>query len=299
MRVRIGVANPVVFYAPFHVALRRGLFAAEGLEVEYDTIGATLYDRLATGELQAGVGGIMRSLVAYDQGVAAPPVHFANINDRDGFYLIGRPGPFDWPDLIGKRLLVFTAPTPWYLLRAFLKRRGLDPDQVRAEPWPLHEMPAALRSGSADYVLTMAHIVEEMIADGSAAVLRASAQELGPVPFSSYCADRGYMTREPAVIAAIARANANALRWMRSVDGDAIWEAIRPSFADGDAAVLARAVGRIHADGAWSSPSTLPPDSFNRLAGPLHAGGLISRVAPYDRVIDDTAARAAEGEGER
>ena len=64
--------------------------------------------------MQVAVGGIMRSLVAYDRGESFVPVHFARVNDRDGFLLLGRAIGFDWPDLAGKRLIVFgEAPTPW------------------------------------------------------------------------------------------------------------------------------------------------------------------------------------------
>ena len=85
----------------------------------------------ANGEIDVALGGIMRSLVSYHQGANEAPLHFTRVNDRDGFFLLGRSAAFDWPDLIGKRLILFSeAPTPWYVLRTHLIDRGLDPDKI-------------------------------------------------------------------------------------------------------------------------------------------------------------------------
>ena len=56
--------------------------------------------------------GIMRSIIASDWGAETVPLHFAKINSRDGFFILGRgPHPlplgegsyhFDWESLRGR-----------------------------------------------------------------------------------------------------------------------------------------------------------------------------------------------------
>jgi hypothetical protein len=41
----------------------------------------------------------------------------------------------------------------------------------------------------------------------------------------------------------------------------------------------------------WASDATLSRESFDALASTLQRGGLIRRIAPYERVCDDRAAR--------
>jgi ABC-type nitrate/sulfonate/bicarbonate transport system substrate-binding protein len=225
------------------------------------------------------------------------PAHFARINDRDGFFLLGRSASFDWPDLLGKRLILFAeAPTPWYVLRALMIGRGLDPDRITARgDLPSDQAAAAFRAGEADFLEAPAHIAEELVRDGAAVILREMAHEAGPLPYSSYCARPDVIEREPEVIAALARAHVEALRWMASVSGATIWETIRPSFPDGDPAVYRRAVERYRRLGTWSADATLPREAFDRLAVALQRGGLIARIAPYELVCRDEITRGMLG----
>ena len=295
MRVRLGVTFQSVFYAPYFVAVQRGLFEREGIELPAQVYGdgRLVQAGLERGELDIGIGGIMRSLELYDRGAATVPIHFARINDRDGFFLLGRTETFDWPDLLGKRLILFAeAPTPWYVLRGFLIERGLDPDRVQPiAGLPADRAAAAFRAGQADFLETPAPVAEELVRAGEAVILRSMAQEVGPLPYSSYCARPDFLDRAEDAIAGVVRAHVDALNWMRSVSGAEIWAAIRPAFADGDPEILRRAVERYQQLGVWSSDATLPRAGYDRLAELLHKGGLISRIAPYELVCRDDLAQ--------
>jgi NitT/TauT family transport system substrate-binding protein len=310
MTLRIGEPYHVVYYAPLHVAYRGGFFEREGLDVELvpSPTFAVSAAALQSGAMDVALGGIMRSLVAYDCDESLVPVHFARVNDRDGFLLLGRTSPplrmgegrgegaFDWPDLLDRRVIVFSeAPTPWQVLRALLLRKGLDPNRV--EPLtdvPIGQVADAFRSGMGDFVLTQAHVAEDLLRSGDAVLLRAMAGEAGPLPYSSYYCAPDYLQSATETVRAVARANAAAMRWMRSRTGEEIWEAIRPAFAGGDDETLRAATVRYKSLGVWGSDTTLPFESYDALATAMKAGGLITRVAPYELVIRDQPARDAE-----
>lgn len=299
MRLRLGVTFHHVYYAPYYVALHRGSFAEQGLELETTVPGdgRLVLAGQASGALDVALGGIMRSLVSYDQGERDAPLHFARLNDRDGFFLVGRRAEFALTDLLGKRLILFSeAPTPWYVLRALLRERGLDPDRIEAVPGlPAPEAAAAFQAGEADFLQAPAQVAEALIADGGAAVVAEMAREAGPIPYSSYSARRAVLDAQPEAVSALIRAHVAALAWMREATGAEIWDTIAPSFPDADAEVYRRAVERYHRLGAWSSDATIPRASFDRLADLMHRGGLIQRVAPYEACCDDTLTRAILG----
>lgn len=301
MRPRLGLTFHHVFYAPYYVALHRGLFAAEGLDLVTSVVGdgRLLLDRQARGELDVGLGGIMRALVSYDAGERDAPLHFARVNDRDGFFLVGRRAAFDWPDLLGRRLILFSeAPTPWYVLRALLIEQGLDPERVQVVAGlPAAEAAAAFRAGQADFLEAPAQIAEALVAEGGAVVVREMAREAGPIPYSSYSARRSVLDGQADALTALIRAHVAALAWMRAATGAEIWDTIAPSFPDADRAVYQRAVERYHRLGVWSSDATLPRAGFERLAELLRRGGLIARVAPYEACCDDRLTRAVLAEG--
>jgi NitT/TauT family transport system substrate-binding protein len=296
MHLRLALTFHHVFYAPYYVALHRGLFDAHGLELA--TVvpgdGRLVIAAQASGELVVALGGIMRSLVSHDAGEPDPPLHFTRVNDRDGFFLVGRQPSFDWPDLLGRRLILFSeAPTPWYVLRALLLDRGLDPDRIEAIPGlPAPEAAAAFRAGQADFLTAPAQVVEALVADGSGVIVREMAAEGGPIPYSSYSAKRAVLDGKAEALTAFVRAHVATLAWMRAASGAEIWETIAPSFPDADPVIERRAVERYHRLGVWSSDATLPRPSFDRLAGLLQRGGLIQRVAPYEACCDDSLTRA-------
>jgi NitT/TauT family transport system substrate-binding protein len=296
MRLRLGLTFHTVFYAPYYVAEQRGLFAREGLEVRAAKLGdgRLVLAGQARGELDVGLGGIMRSLVSYDRSAGEAPLHFARVNDRDGFFLLGRDAAFDWPDLLGRRLILFSeAPTPWYVLRTLLLDRGLDPDRVEVlAGLPVDQAAAAFRRGEADFLQTPAHVAEALVAEGTAVVVREMAREAGPMPYSSYSAHPAVFVEESEALRALIRAHVAALEWMRGASGAEIWNTIAPSFPEAaEPAAYRRAVERYHRLGVWSSDATLPRASFERLADVMHRGGLISRVAPYEGCCDDSLTR--------
>jgi NitT/TauT family transport system substrate-binding protein len=302
MHLRIGLTFHHVYYAPYYVALHRGLFAAEGLDMTATVPGngQSILAGQASGDLDIALGGIMRSLVSYGEGRRDAPLHFARVNDRDGFFLVGRREMADWTDLLGRRLILFSeAPTPWYVLRGLLRQRGLDPDRIEAVPGlPADRATAMFRAGEGDFLQCQAHVAEELAADG-AVIVREMAREAGPVPYSSYSARRAVLTEQAEPISAFIRAHIATLAWMRAATGAEIWETIAPSFPGVDEAIQLRAVERYQRLETWSSDATLPRASFDRLAALLHQGGLIKQVAPYEACCDDhltrTVLRVAAG----
>jgi NitT/TauT family transport system substrate-binding protein len=241
MRLRLGLTFHHPFYAPYYVALHRGLFEEQGLELEttVPNDGRLVLAGQASGELDVALGGIMRSLVSFNTGDLDAPLHFARVNDRDGFFLVGRRETFDWPDLLGRRLILFSeAPTPWYVLRALLRERGLDPDLIDAVPGvPAPEAAEAFQRGEADFLQAPAQIAEAVVAAGDATIVAEMAHEAGPIPYSSYSAQRAVLEAQPEALGAMIRAHAAGLAWMRQATGAEIWETIAPSFPDADAAV--------------------------------------------------------------
>src|SRR6058998_947738 len=120
--MQITVMEPFhsVFYAPHYVALHLGHFKAEGFDVTTRTgaSSAGTTRALIEGSAQISLGGLMRSLDIADRGGRLLP-HFAEVNSRNGFFLIGRqPARFAWPNIVGRTVISFTgAPTPYPPMR--------------------------------------------------------------------------------------------------------------------------------------------------------------------------------------
>ena len=219
--MRLAVVEPFrsLFYAPQFVALHRGFFANEGLDVVVKTAtdAAGTVRALMDGRAEIALGGLMRSLDLADRG-GPFLVHFAEVNSRNGFFLLSRePRPeFAWSDLVGRTVISFAeAPTPWQCMLTVLRRNGVDPARVRIErTLPVTEAIAAFRGGHGDFLETGQPATEALLAERAAHLVASMGTATGPVPFSSYMTTPKRLADEREVLSGVTRALYRAQRWL-------------------------------------------------------------------------------------
>jgi len=127
-----------------------------------------------------------------EQGIEPLPVHFAQINQRDGFFIVGRrPEPeFHWKNLEGKTLLADHGLQPLVMLKYAVKQNGADWTQIKVtDAGTPDKMEDAFRTGASDYV----HLQGPVLAGEIGASVGAS---MPPVAFSSLCCTRAYQKTE-------------------------------------------------------------------------------------------------------
>jgi NitT/TauT family transport system substrate-binding protein len=284
-----------IFYAPQFVALYGRHFAGEGLDVQVVTAGAgvTTTGALLDGHTEIALGGIMRSLDVADRG-GPFLVHFAEVNSRNGFFLLARePRPdFRWTDLVGKTVLDFAeAPTPWQCLLTVLRQHAVDPSTVRIERTrPLPDALAAFRRGHGDFFETGQPFTEQLIAEGAAHLAVSMGEATGPLPFSSYMTTGTFLREGRDVLTRFTRGLHAAQRWMSQVDAKQIADVIAPAFVDVPADLRHRAVARYLAQGTWARDPIIRRPGYDYLQQILLDGGFITRAHRYEDLIDTEVA---------
>jgi NitT/TauT family transport system substrate-binding protein len=291
-----------IFYAPQFVALYGRHFAGEDLDVEVVTAGPglTTTGALIDGHAEIALGGIMRSLDAADRG-GPFLVHFAEVNSRNGFFLLSRePRPdFTWTDLVGKTVVGFAeAPTPWQCMLTVLRKHGVDPATVRIErALPLPEAVATFEHGHGDFFETGQPFTERLIADGTAHLAVSMGEATGPVPFSSYMTTERFLKHGRDVLARFTRGLYSAQRWMTRADAKQIADLIAPAFAEIASDIRHRAVARYLAQGTWARDPIIRRPGYEYLQTILLDGGFITRSHRYEDLIDTVIAREVVGAG--
>src|SRR5215468_7593192 len=106
--LRIMVYRHSVFYSPLIVTIAGGFLEEEGLEAEYfqKPPHRNQYEMFRNREVDIMQAAVSTSWDPLSKGVRDIPVHFAQINQRDGFFLTAREAPqgFDWKELEGASL---------------------------------------------------------------------------------------------------------------------------------------------------------------------------------------------------
>ena len=289
-----------IFYAPQFVTLYGGHFAAEGLNVEVrtSTAAVTTTSALIDGTAQVSLGGVMRSLDLADRG-GPRLVHFAEVNSRNGFFLLSRtPRPaFAWPDLIGRTVLSFAeAPTPWQCMLTVLRRHRVDPARVRIERTrPVAEAIAAFRAGHGDFLETGQPSTELLIAEGAAYLVASMGEATGPLPFSSYMTTPAALADRRDMLTRFTRALSRAQQWLAHAPAAEVAALIAPAFPDIAPGVCRAAVARYLAQATWAADPILRAPGYEYLQQILLDGGFITRHHRYEDLVDDGIARGVVG----
>src|SRR5688572_15659396 len=156
-KVRIMVYRHSVFYSPLIASIAAGFLGDEGLEAEYfqKPRARDLYEMFRQGEVDIMQAAVSTSWDPLSKGMRSIPVHFAQINQRDGFFISGRPdrASFEWKDLEGARLVADHAQQPFAMLKYGLHRAGVDVNRVEMiDAGGPDAMETAFRDGKGDFV---------------------------------------------------------------------------------------------------------------------------------------------------
>jgi NitT/TauT family transport system substrate-binding protein len=284
-----------IFYTPQFVTLYGGHFAAEGLDVDLrtSTPAVTTTSALIDGTAQVSLGGVMRSLDLADRD-GPRLVHFAEVNSRNGFFLLSRePRPaFRWSDLAGRTVLSFAeAPTPWQCMLTVLRRHGVDPARVRFErERPVAEAVAAFRAGHGDFLETGQPFTETLLAEGTAHLAASMGEATGPLPFSSYMTTTAALAERRALLERFTRALFRAQRWLAQAPAAEVAALIAPAFPDVAPDVRRAAVARYQAQATWALDPILRAPGYEYLQQILLDGGFIKRRHRYEDLVDTSVA---------
>jgi len=295
MAITLQESLRAIFYAPFYVALARGAFDAEGVEIRFVSSprpqDAAL--RLMDGTVDVCWGGPMRVMETYQQVPGCDIVCFAEVVTRDPFLLLGRearPG-FALRDLLGLRVAtVSEVPTPWMCLQEDLRRAGIAPaDLTRVADRSMADNVAALRRGEVDVVQVFEPFAAALEADGAAHVWYAQGSR-GLTSYTTFYARRGLLTDRREELLRMVRAMARTLRWVAEADGGAIAAAVAGYFPDVPGDILASACSRYKALGIWSTDPHLPRAGYDRLRASLISGGFVAPGTDYEVAVDNSLA---------
>ena len=98
-----------IFYAPMYVAIEKGYFEDEGIQLNLVCgFGADkVMTAVLSGEAEIGFMGSESSIYTYNEGANDYVVNFAQLTQRAGNFLVAREEmpDFSWDDLKGKKVL--------------------------------------------------------------------------------------------------------------------------------------------------------------------------------------------------
>jgi NitT/TauT family transport system substrate-binding protein len=286
--IRIMFSRFSAFYSPLIAAEAGGFLEAEGLAAEFSVAGPGRVPRqaLEDGSLDVIQSAPSASWGPLERGERSDLVHFAQINQRDGFFIAGRrpDSAFAWGKLKGVRVLADHGGQPLAMFKYALHKQGVDFASLQAiDAGAPDAMAAAFRRGEADYVHLQGPAPQQLEHEGAGHVLVSVGEAIGPVAFSTLCATRRWLETDMA--RAFVRAFAKSRSWVATGPAEAIAKAEARFFPEIDQAVLTRTIAAYQRLGNWQGGLEIPRDAYEVALDVFLHSRLITRRHPYEAVV--------------
>lgn len=264
-RIAIQFSRFSAFYSPLIATEAAGFLKEEGLEADFSVSppGVSAIAALLAGEVQVIQSAPSQGLSDLARGETPRALHFAQINEMDGFFLAGRdPDPdFAWSKLAGRRVLVDHGGQPLAMFKYACLKQGLDYQAIEADDaGSTDEMEAAFRAGRGDYIHLQGPAPQQLAHDGIARVVALVGEAIGPCAFSSLASTREWLQSEMA--GAFMRAYRKARAWIKAVPAAEVAAAEAAHFPGIEASVLAETIGFYQQLGCWSPHVEITREAF-------------------------------------
>jgi NitT/TauT family transport system substrate-binding protein len=274
---------PIVDSASLYVAIKKGYFADEGLDVQVKTLpsGAAAIPGLATNELQFAIGNYVSFFTAHTTGKLDVKLVADAYQAKPGIFLImvkGNSKITKPMDLTGKKIAVNSRNSVIEMTaRSVLGSAGVNVETVNFVPMPFPDMAGALSSGAVD----AAYMVEPYVTEseknlGAVPIVDAASGPTAEMPIAGWVTNANLAKEMPNTVRAFQRA---ILKGQAASADRVTVEQVLNEYLDIDALTTS-----LVALGTW--PTTLEATRIQRVIDLMAASGQLPKpIDPRSIII--------------
>jgi len=276
------------FYSPLIAAMAGGFLRAEGLEPRHSVSapGTSAITGLVNGSVHVAQSAPSQGFGPLEQGKTPPVMHFAQINEMDGFFLVGRAAEpqFAWERLKGRKLLVDHGAQPLAMFKYACHRRGLNvQDAILVDAGSTERMIEAFKKGDGDYVHLQGPGPQQLAYEGAGHIVASLGPAIGPCAFSSLAATREWLKTDTA--RAFMRAYRKARAWLLATPAAEVAKAEGSFFPGVHPAALSATIAAYQKLGNWTPHVEITRPAWEATVDIFLHAGLIKRRHRYEDVI--------------
>jgi len=302
-KIRLGEVTRSIFYAPEYVALAKGFFKEEGLEVEHQTIfgGDKVTTALLSNQIDVALVGAETSIYVQQQGSDDPIVNFAQLTQTDGTFLVARQKVegFDWSMLKGTTFLgQRKGGMPQMAGEFTLKKKGINPQQdlKLIQNVDFANIPSAFASGTGDYVQLFEPQATVFEMEGKGHVVASFGKESGKLPYTVFMAKQSFINKNKQTVQKFTNAIHRAQKWVETKSVEEIAEAIAPYFKDTDKTVVQNVVKRYKEQGSFATDPIIDEAEWKNLLDVMESAGELKARVEHGKLVNNSFAEKAKTE---
>ena len=239
--------------------------------------GVSALQALFRGEVDLVQSAPSQAFSSAQKGEKPPALHFAQINNTDGFFIVGRTPESDFTikNLRGHRVIVDHGGQPLHMFNYACQKAGLQLEEFEAiDAGSADEMAAAFRRGEGDYVHLQGPAPQQLEAEGSGVVVGRVGDWVGRCAFSSLASRSDWLESDTAP--SFMRAFRRARQWVNKAPATEVAASETSYFPDTPVEVLAETIGAYQTLGCWSGQVEIIPEQIAVSVDVFRLAGVIT-----------------------
>ena len=275
------------FYSPLISAMSGGFLTEEGLDASWSVAppGVSAIKALEEGKAQVIQSALSQGFTSLGKGETPTAVHFAQINEMDGFFLTARePDPdFNWKKLEGSEVVLFGGGQPLAMFKYACDKAGIDFDKLKViNVGGAADMDKAFRDGQGNYVQQQGPFPQQLEKDGVGHIVAEVGKQIGPNGFSSLAATREWLATDQAK--AFTRAYKKTRIYMNETPAAEIAKAEKSYFPMIDEDVLAKCIESYQKLGCWTPHIEITKPAYEVTLDVFEHFGTLKKRYAYEQV---------------
>ncbi|MFE8698176.1 ABC transporter substrate-binding protein [Cytobacillus sp. FJAT-53684] len=291
--IRIGEVTRSIFYAPQYVAIEKGFFEEEGLNVELTTTagGDKTMTALLSDSIDFALVGSETSIYVYTQGSNDPVINFAALTQTDGTFLVSREKieNFSWDQLEGVTFLgQRKGGMPQMVGEFVLKKHGIDPHQDLnlIQNVDFANIAPAFASGTGEFVQLFEPTASVFEQEGKGYIVASFGEESGNLPYTTFMTKESTINDDKETVEKFTRAIYKAQQWVETHSAKEIADSIKGYFDNTDIETIEMVVDRYKSQGSFATDPLLDEEGWNNLQDVMEEAGELPKRVDYKTLVN-------------
>ncbi|RFU60187.1 ABC transporter substrate-binding protein [Bacillus sp. V59.32b] len=292
-KVRVAEVTRSIFYAPQYVALEKGFFKEEGLDVDLKTTpgGDKTMTALLSNGADVALVGSETSIYVASQDSKDPVINFAQLTQTDGTFLVSRKkmDHFEWNMLEGSTFLgQRKGGMPQMVGEFVLKKHDIDPksDLKLIQNIDYANISTAFASGTGDFVQLFEPTASVFEKEGKGYIVASFGTESGHVPYTTFMSKQSYIKENKETIEKFTRAVKKAQDFVQKESAAETAKIIHPFFEDTDLETIEMVIDRYKSQGSFAEDPILDKQEWDNLQNIMDEAGELPKRIEYNELVN-------------
>ena len=287
--IKIEFTRFSAFYSPLIATMAGGFLKEEGLVGKHSVSppGKSAIASVVDGSVHVGQSAPSQGFAPLEKGKKPPAVHFAQINEKDGFFIAGRQADkaFTWDKLKGRKVIVDHGGQPMAMFKYACFKKGVDVEEPVADRRRLHrEHDRRLPQGRGRLCASAGSRTRS----SSSTTASATSLPRSPMPAAS-APSRASPRRATGSATDMAKAFMRAYRksraWLIATPAAEVAKAEASFFKDIDQPVLTQTIATYQKLGNWTPHVEITKPAFEAALDIFLHAGLITKRHAYEDIV--------------